>query len=198
MPNKKISFKHITGSSKYIPGLDDADTSPRLIQKMRTHPEAGAKPFPEMELIAGHVVHIVLVNEDYQPLSEDDEKLPNAVKLHLEKSHADDMLFRRDANRAVRAALQHYARTNEIELIGETELDAQEVLDTKYPIISLSEIAQADWETRGIKIPEALQSKQDTERIRAAAEIAKKKADDAAETAELERLEAAEKPKPKK
>jgi hypothetical protein len=174
--NKKISFKHITGSMKIIPGVDDIDLSPRLVQKFVTHPEAGAKPFPVQELVSGHIVHIVLVNEDYEPLTEEEEGFPPIVKDQLERARADDMLRRRDANRQVRTVLQSLKRQNEIELLGETELSAEEVLDTKYPIVSLSEIALADWESQGKPIPPELQGKQDTERVRAANAIAKEAA----------------------
>jgi hypothetical protein len=160
-----------------------------------------------MRLVEGYVASIVLVNEDYVELSEADKNTPAPVRAQLEKDRADDMLLRRAANNTVRSALQHYARSNDIEIIGETDLDAQEVLDTTYPIVQLSAIAQADWEARGIPIPAHLQGKNDTERIRAADEVAKQKATKAAEKlakekqaeedAELARMEAEEKEKNK-
>jgi hypothetical protein len=174
--NKKISFKHITGSMKFIPGIDHADMSPRLVQRHVTHPEAGAKPFPIQELVAGHIVHIVLVNEDYEPLNEADEKLPDAVKRQVEQDHANEMLLRRRANEEVRNILNHLKRTNQIELLGETEMSAEEVLETSYPILQLSAIALADHESRNIPIPANLQNPSiDTERLRAAADIAREK-----------------------
>ena len=173
--NKKISFKHITGSMKFIPGIDDMDLAPRVASKYVTNPESGSKPFPILELIPGHVVNIVLVSEEYLPLSDADEALPPSVKSSIENEHAADMLRRRAANQSVRSALEHYARSNDIEIIGESDMDAEEVLNTTYPIVSLSAIALLDWETRGIPVPEALQGNKDTERTRAAQEVAKKK-----------------------
>lgn len=193
--NTKISFKHLTGQYKPIPGIDDADLSPRLVQKLKTHPEAGQKPFPEMELVPGHVVSIILVNEDYEDLSDADKKLPPNVVVKIEQDRANEMIMRRTANQSVRNVLQHYARSNDIEIIGETELDAQELLDSPYPIVSLSDIAKADYQDRGIEIPAKLQSNTDTERLRAKEVIAKKTAAEKKrerEDAEMAALEAEE------
>lgn len=197
--NKKIAFKHITGSLKFIPGLDDRDLAPRMVQKHITSPEAGKTPFPIQELVQGHVVNIVLVDEDYIDLTPAQKKLPSAVVEHLEKNAAEEMLFRIAANQKVRDTLQHLARTNEIEIIGESELDPEELLKTAYPIVSLSEIAQADWESRGIPIPAALQGKGDTERARAKNAVDSKMAaektaaEEAKLLAEMEAEEAAKK-----
>jgi hypothetical protein len=176
MANKKLSFKHISGSQKFIPGIDDADLAPKMEQKFIVNPEAGPKPFPVMQRVPGHISHIILVDETFEPLSEADQKLPEAVQAHIEKEHVEDMLLRRNANALVRNALQHYARSNDIEIISETEMDAAELLVTEYPIVQLSEIAQNDHETRGIPIPASLQNKSDTERARATKQVAKDKA----------------------
>jgi len=154
--NKHVSFKHITGSAKNIPGIPDGDKSPRLKKTTIVVPEAGG----EVQVFTkdpNDIIHIVLLSEDYKPLSEEEENLPSRLRDAIEQENVETYQMRKRANRSIMQVLEHYAKCSEIELIGISEMTAQEVIDTNYPIASLSEIAIADHVNRGIPIPEQFQ-----------------------------------------
>jgi len=174
--NKHVAFRHITGSSKNIPGIPDADKAPRLKKTHIVVPEVNGEVSVWMK-DPNDVVHIVLLNEDYKELSEEETQLPPKIRDAIEEDNVENYQFRKKANRSLMQVLEHYQKFKEIEILGVSEMTAQEVIDTNYPIASLSDIAIADHTSRGIPIPEQFQQHLvDNEKQLARDKVAKEKA----------------------
>jgi len=163
----QLSFKHKTGSTKPIPGLDHSECSPKLVRVMKMIPEIG-QYVPVLEAVPDHVVKVTLVSEDFVELTPAEKKLPERVRNAIEDERAQEYRERVKANQKVRDMLRFYENQGEVEVLPETEKSEDEVLKDGSLIVSLSAIAIADHIARGIPVPENLMEKDiSTERVRA-------------------------------
>ena len=173
--NKQVQFRHLKGTRKLIPGIPVVDCSPRLITKKIFNADFGGD-LPTLVEDPNDVISIVLLNEDFMPLTEEEEALPDYVKDSIKKERTEDYFLRRKSNKAILDNLTLFEGQGEIKILGIKDLTPEEVLVTSSPIVSLSEIAIADHLARGIEVPDHLREHKDTERARAKQQIAAKAA----------------------
>jgi hypothetical protein len=102
------------------------------------------------------VVKVTLASEEYAGLAKAEEALPARVKEKIEDKRVEEWSTRVEANKSVRRALDFYESQGEIEVIGEFDKTDEEALKDGSLIVNLSEIAMADYLSRGIEIPEHL------------------------------------------
>jgi hypothetical protein len=173
--NTQITFKHMTGSRKEIAGIADVDRAPRLVSREQFSSEIG-KNIAMFQRDESHVVKVILVNEEYEPLEDTLNELPKAAKERIEQNRTDEFMARKSANNNIRMALRKLAEDNQIELLGESEITPEEVLKNAKSVVNLSAIAIADYEDRGIPVPPDLVPSKNPEVERAAKAVLENKA----------------------
>jgi len=157
--NTQITFKHLTGSYKDIPGIADEDKCVRMRTEHRMNmTDKGSVSFPTLVRDESHVARVILLSETYEDLTDEHKKLPPVAQDRIMQQHTDDYLARLAANAKIRAMMNLYVSQGEIEIVSDGEIGPNEVLKHKYSIISLSEIAIADHINRNIPIPQELQN----------------------------------------
>jgi hypothetical protein len=152
----QIWFKHKTGSIKRIPGVVNYEQlAPKLTQVV-TSVNGVRKPMLQADM--NHIVKLTLLDEEADvKLTEKEQKLPKAVQERILARRAEEVDKIIRANEMIRAGVRHYEVRGDVEVIDyDKEVDVAS-LDSREAIVAeLSPIAIADFESRGIEIPERM------------------------------------------
>lgn len=154
---KAITFKHITGTQKFLPGVvNKEDLAPRLTQE--TEMTLAGQYRTVLKLDQNFVARVWLFDEDTEAkLTKTEEKYSQAVKDAIQAKRADQATLALQANEALRDAVRLLEAQGEIKVLDwnyEVDDSAPEVRG--HNISELSEIAMADFADRGIEIPDHL------------------------------------------
>lgn len=151
-----VLFKHLTGSLKMIPGIHNReDLCPRLIQDVA---RVNGKERPYFKLDESFTPKILLQDEEIEiKLTEKEQKLPQSVQNKILERRTEEADFRIRANDALRDSLRFFEAQGEIKVLDWDYVADDESPEIKGSVINeLSPIALADFEDRGIPVPEHL------------------------------------------
>lgn len=151
-----VVFKHLTGSLKMIPGVHNReDLCPRLIQDVA---RVNGKERPYFKLDESFTPKILLQDEELDvKLTEKEKKHPQSVQNKILERRTEEADFRIRANDALRDSLRYFEAQGEIKVLDWDYVADDESAEVKGSVINeLSPIALADFEDRGIPVPEHL------------------------------------------
>jgi hypothetical protein len=162
-----LKFKHLTNTYKPFAGVDHKHCAPKPQILKQPAVDGNNRAFTaeisHFDPKNAEVVTLVLHSENLKDLTEAEKKFPEARQRIIMARNEADYERRLSANEAIRADLQRYVAQEEIEILGEEEVD-EEKKDAKKgkkgEVITsnLADIKSDDFSARGIPTPAALKS----------------------------------------
>lgn len=160
MARKAITFKHLNGALKFIPGVaNKEDLAPRLIQV--TEMTIAGQERTVLKKDESFVAKVYLFDEDTEAqLTEGEKKYSQAVKDSLIARRAEATTLAIQANNEIRDRIRELEKSHDIKVLDWNYEVAEGSGEEKgLAFDQLSDIALADFEDRGITVPEGLRKR---------------------------------------